>query len=134
MPQEQNSVTLHLEIKDRYGFPVPVVSFTDHENDKRMRDFAYQRGKEVYEAAGAQKVVLTPPYPSTHNLGTCRMGNDPKTSVVNKYGQTHEIKNFFIADGSVFTTGAGCNPTVTIVALAIREGDYIADQMRKREI
>lgn len=134
MPQEQNSVTLHPEIKDRYGFPIPVVSFTDHENDQRMREFAYQRGKEVYQAAGAVKVVFTPPYASTHNLGTCRMGSDPKSSVVNPYGQTHDIKNLFIADGSVFTTGAACNPTLTIVALAIRQADAIADQLKKGEI
>ncbi len=57
-----------------------------------------------------------------------RMGDDPNTSVVNRYGQSHDVKNLFACDGSIFTTGGGENPTLTIVALAMREGDYIAHQ------
>lgn len=134
MPQEQNAVTLSSEIKDEFGLPVPIVSYTDHENDQLMRKFAYERGKEIYEAIGALKIVYTPPMPATHNMGTCRMGNDPKSSVVSSFGQTHDIRNLFVCDGSVFTTSADCNPTLTITALAIRQADYIADQFLKRNI
>ena len=134
MPQADNRVTLHPEEKDAYGLPVPVVHFTDHPNDVAMREHAYRQGSAVYEAAGAKQVFWVPPYPSTHNLGTNRMSETPSEGVVNKWGQTHDIKNLFISDGSQFTTGAAENPTLTIVTLAIRQADHIADQMSKGEI
>src|SRR5215470_19428816 len=98
-----------------------------------MRSHAFRQGTAVYRAAGARDVYETPPYPSTHNLGTNRMSEKPKDGVVNKHGQTHDIKNLFVSDGSQFTTGAACNPTLTIVALAIRQADYIAGAMQKRK-
>jgi choline dehydrogenase-like flavoprotein len=131
MPQEQNRVTLHASEKDQHGLPVPNVAFTDHPNDEAMRAHAYKQGSAVYEAVGAKKIYLTPPYPSTHNLGTNRMSENPKDGVVNKWGQTHDIKNLFISDGSQFTTGAAENPTLTIVTLAIRQADHIAGEMAK---
>jgi len=134
MPQEGNCITLHPTKKDRFGVPIPVVTFNDHPNDKAMREFAWKRCQELWEAAGAWKVYLTPPYPATHNLGTCRMGDNPSTSVVNRWCQAHDVKNLFIADGSVFTTGAAENPTLTISALAIRTAEYIMDQMAKGEL
>lgn len=129
MPQEQNGVTLHGEEKDQYGLPVPNVAFTDHPNDIAMRDHAYGRGAAVYDAVGATRTFPTPPYPSTHNLGTNRMSEKARDGVVNKHGQTHDIANLFVSDGSQFTTGAAENPTLTIVALAIRQADYIAGEM-----
>jgi choline dehydrogenase-like flavoprotein len=134
MPQADNRVTLHPEEKDAYGLPVPVVHFTDHPNDVAMREHAYQQGSAVYDAVGAKQIFRVPPYPSTHNLGTNRMSEQPSEGVVNKWGQTHDIKNLFISDGSQFTTGAAENPTLTIVTLAIRQAGYIADQMSKGEI
>jgi choline dehydrogenase-like flavoprotein len=131
MPQEQNRVTLHAVEKDQYGLPVPNVAFSDHPNDEAMRAHAYKQGSAIYEAVGAKKVYLTPPYPSTHNLGTNRMSENARDGVVNKWGQTHDIKNLFVSDGSVFTTGAAENPTLTIVALAIRQADHIASEMGK---
>ncbi|MCL6466980.1 MAG: GMC family oxidoreductase, partial [Ralstonia sp.] len=74
------------------------------------------------------------PYPSTHNLGTARMSARPQDGVCNKWGQTHDIANLFISDGSQFTTGGSENPTLTIVTLAIRQADYIAKQMSQRSI
>jgi choline dehydrogenase-like flavoprotein len=70
-----------------------------------------------------------PPYPSTHNLGTCRMSAKPADGVVNAFGQAHDIKNLFVSDGSQFTTGGAENPTLTIVTLAIRQADHIAQEM-----
>jgi choline dehydrogenase-like flavoprotein len=131
MPQEQNSVTLHPTEKDQYGLPVPNVAFSDHTNDEAMRAHAYKQGSAVYDAVGAIKTFHTPPYPSTHNLGTNRMSENPQDGVVNKWGQTHDIKNLFISDGSQFTTGASENPTLTIVTLAIRQADHIASEMAK---
>jgi choline dehydrogenase-like flavoprotein len=134
MPQATNRITLHSSAKDRFGLPVPNVHFDDHPNDIRMRDHAYARGIAIYEAAGATRVFPTTPYPSTHNLGTCRMSAKPEDGVVNSFGRTHDIKNLFISDGSQFTTGAAENPTLTIVALALRQADHIADLMARREL
>jgi choline dehydrogenase-like flavoprotein len=129
MPQETNRVTLNHDVKDQHGLPVANVNFSDHANDRAMRAYAYQRGAAMYEAVGATRVFPTPPYPSTHNLGTNRMSEKPRDGVVNRWGQTHDISNLFISDGSQFTTGAAENPTLTIVALAIRQADHIAREM-----
>ena len=134
MPQETNRVSLHATEKDQYGLPVPNVNFDDHANDSAMREHAYKQGSAVYDAVGALKTFHTPPYPSTHNLGTNRMSENARDGVVNKHGQTHDIANLFISDGSQFTTGAAENPTLTIVALAIRQADYIAGEMAKNNI
>jgi choline dehydrogenase-like flavoprotein len=129
MPQESNAITLHPEVKDQYGLPAPNVHFDDHPNDIAMRNHAYQQGAAVYDAVGAVRTFPTPPYPSTHNLGTNRMSAKASEGVVNKNGQAHDIANLFISDGSQFTTGGAENPTLTIVTLAIRQADYIAGQM-----
>ncbi|WGT51184.1 GMC family oxidoreductase [Thioclava nitratireducens] len=134
MPQETNRITLNHSVEDAYGLPVANVNYTDHPNDRAMRDHAYARGKAIYEAVGATRTLPTPPYPSTHNLGTNRMSENPRDGVVNKHGQTHDVPNLFISDGSQFTTGAAENPTLTIVALAIRQADFIAGEMSKGNI
>jgi choline dehydrogenase-like flavoprotein len=134
MPQEKNRVTPHPSEKDQYGLPVPNVQFDDHPNDVAMRSHAYRQGSAVYQAVGAVKTYEVPPYPSTHNLGTNRMSARPSDGVCNKWGQTHDIANLFISDGSQFTTGGAENPTLTIVTLAIRQAEYVADQMSKRAI
>ncbi|MET1411479.1 GMC family oxidoreductase [Roseibium sp. HPY-6] len=129
MPQETNRVTLNHDVKDQWGLPVANVHFSDHPNDIAMRNHAYRQGAAVYDAVGATRTFPTPPYPSTHNLGTNRMSENARDGVVNKWGQTHDIANLFISDGSQFTTGAAENPTLTIVALAIRQADHIAREM-----
>lgn len=134
MPQASNRVSLNTEFKDKYGMPIANVHYDDHANDEAMRTHAFKQGAAIYEAVGATKVLLTPPYPSTHNLGTNRMSEKPEDGVVNRWGQTHEVKNLFISDGSVFTTGGAENPTLTIVALAIRQADHLAGMMSRNEI
>ena len=134
MPQESNAITLHPTEKDQYGMPVPNVHFDDHANDIAMRNHAYQQGSALYDAVGAVRSFPTPPYPSTHNLGTNRMSEKARDGVVNKWGQAHDIANLFISDGSQFTTGAAENPTLTIVALALRQADHIAGRMKRGEL
>jgi len=134
MPRESNRVTLNSKVKDKWGNPVPNVHYDDHPNDLAMREHAFTQGEKVYKAAGAIKTFRTPPYPSTHNLGTSRMSAKPQDGVVNKWGQSHDIANLFISDGSQFTTSAAENPTLTIVTLAIRQAEYIAKQMSERMI
>jgi choline dehydrogenase-like flavoprotein len=134
MPQATNRVTLSPTVKDRFGMPVANVHYDDHANDHAMREHAYERGTALYDAVGAKRTILTPPYPSTHNLGTNRMSAKDSDGVVNRWGQAHEVPNLFISDGSVFTTSAAENPTLTIVALAMRQADHISERMARREI
>jgi choline dehydrogenase-like flavoprotein len=130
MPQATNRVTLNSDVSDQHGLPVPNVHFDDHPNDLAMREYAWDRGRALYEAAGAEDCTLTPPYPTTHNLGTCRMSERPEDGVVDGFGRAHDVPNLFISDGSVFTTGAAANPTLTIVALAIRQAEHIGEEVR----
>ena len=134
MPQENNRITLSANKKDAFGMPVANVHFDDHPNDDAMRHHAYRQGAAIYDAVGALKTFATPPYPSTHNLGTNRMSEKPQDGVVNKWGQSHEVKNLFISDGSQFTSGASENPTLTIVALAVRQANHVAELMAKNDI
>ena len=134
MPQETNRVTLNHDVTDQHGLPVANVNFSDHPNDVAMRNHAYKQGMGMYEALGATRVLPTPPYPSTHNLGTNRMSANARDGVVNGHGQTHDIANLFVSDGSQFTTGAAENPTLTIVALAIRQADFIAGELSRGNI
>ena len=134
MPQETNRITLNQDVKDKYGLPVVNVNFSDHPNDIAMRKHAYKQGTAIYEAVGATRTLPTPPYPSTHNLGTNRMSDNPRDGVVNKWGRTHDVKNLYVSDGSVFTTGASENPTLTIVALAMRQADHLASEMKAGNI
>ncbi len=134
MPRESNRITLHATEKDQFGMPIPNVHFDDHDNDVAMRKHAYKQGSAIYSAVGATKNFETPPYPSTHNLGTNRMSEKSRDGVVNKWGQSHDIANLFISDGSQFTTGGASNPTLTIVTLAIRQAEYITEAMSKQDI
>jgi choline dehydrogenase-like flavoprotein len=126
VPQESNRVTLNPAVTDRWGLPVADVHYDDHPNDLAMRAYAYGRTKELYEAVGATRVHFTPPYPSTHNMGTARMSDRPEDGVVDRWGACHDVPNLFISDGSVFTSSGAPNPTLTIVALAIRQADHIS--------
>jgi choline dehydrogenase-like flavoprotein len=89
---------------------------------------------KMYEAIGAKRVVLGPVPPATHNLCTARMSADPRDGVTNAWGQTHDVKNLFISDGSVLSTPGAANPTLTIVALALRQAEYIGRQMKAGEV
>jgi choline dehydrogenase-like flavoprotein len=95
-----------------------------------MMDHAVARASEILTAAGAVDILSEAPIPwgGWHLMGTARMGTDPERSVVNEWGRSHDVKNLFIVDGSIFVTSAGVNPTSTIQALAL----YVADQMKSR--
>lgn len=131
MPRETNRITLNPDVTDKHDLPVANVHFDDHPNDVAMRAHGIKQGRAVYDAVGAHRTIETPPYPSTHNLGTLRMSERPQDGVVNRFGQAHDVPNLFVSDGSQFTTGAAANPTLTIVALAIRQAEYIATEFAK---
>src|SRR5699024_8937998 len=134
MPRADNRITLHDSHRDQYGMPTPDVHYTSHPNDDAMREHAFKQGEAIYKAAGATRVIRTPPYPATHNMGTCRMSEHARDVVCNRHGQTHDVPNLFISDGSQYTTSAAENPTLTIVSLAIRQADFIAQQMSGGEL
>jgi choline dehydrogenase-like flavoprotein len=78
--------------------------------------------------------TFVPPGESIHELGTCRMGSDPKKSVLNGFNQSHDVRNLFVVDGSSFVTGGAQNPTLTILALSMRASEHLADKLRRREV
>lgn len=135
LPQERNRITLHPTQKDQNGLPVPVIHYEDHANTIAMKEFAVQKGRAIYESLGAKEVFDAPDvFPATHNMGVARMGNDSAKSVCNSWGQSHDIDNLFVSDGSLFPT-VGCeNPTLTIVALVLRQADYIERQIQSRAL
>ena len=134
MAQEENGITLHPTEKDQYGLPIPIVAKTDHSNDAAMRRHGLAQWRKVSEAVGATRVIDMPPYPASHNMGTNRMSANARDGVVNKWGQAHDVNNLFISDGSQFTSSSAANPTLTIVALAVRQAEYIAGAMQRREL
>ena len=118
-------MTLDPVLKDSHGIPAPRIDYAISENTRRMMEHGIARAEEILTAAGATQSLhvahgAQQPGPL---LGTARMGNDPERSVVNAWGRSHDVKNLFIVDGSIWVTSGGVNPTSTIQALAL----YIAD-------
>lgn len=132
LPEEHNEVVLDPAITDSHGIPAPRVRYRLSENSERMLDYGVARAREVLEAAGATSVQVNRTLrPSGwHLLGTARMGDDPRHSVVDRWGRAHDVDNLFIIDGSVFVTCAATNPTTTIQALALRTADHIIANRR----
>ena len=132
LPQRKNKIQLHETERDQYGLSVPHVLFSYHENDKRIIDHSIRCMRQILEAAGGEDVWSADR--TAHLLGTCRMGQDPATSVVNADCRSHDVPNLFICDGSVFPTSTAVNPSLTIEAIATRTADRIADLMRRGEL
>jgi choline dehydrogenase-like flavoprotein len=134
----ENEVGLDSEVVDHWGVPVLRFQYRFGDNEKRMCEDMVQAGKEMFEEAGievvgSEETMLTEGW-SIHELGTARMGSDPKRSVLNAFQQSHDVKNLFVVDGSSHVS-AGCqNPTWTILALAWRSCDYLADQLKRGEL
>jgi choline dehydrogenase-like flavoprotein len=127
LPEEHNSVTLDKEMTDSNGIPAPKINYTLSENSKKMLTHGLNKGKEVMDASGAIKTLAFGPVRNTgwHLMGTTKMGNDSNNSVVNKWGQTHDVSNLFIVDSSIFVTSGGVNPASTLQALSLYITDYI---------
>jgi choline dehydrogenase-like flavoprotein len=137
LPLEANSVSLDPSVKDAWGIPAIRVTYKDHPDDLATAKFLQDRSYEIMEAAGAKKLwreQIEESSDAAHLLGTCRMGDDPKTSVVDKYHRTHDVRNLFLCDGSSFVTSGRGQPTMTIQALAFRAGDYIGQFAKRNEI
>ncbi len=120
---------------DVYGIPIVKIHSALCENDRKIFRDMQEKLRLLLEAAGAENIRVDqePPTPgiSEHETGTCRMGHDPKQSVCNSFGQTHEVKNLFVADGSLFTQATEKSPTLTIIALAMRGADYLVEELHR---
>lgn len=134
---ERNSISLDPKVKDAWGLPAMRVTFENHADDLKNMQWAADRSQEVLEAAGAEKIwqdkVVSMTY-SLHLMGTCRMGDDPRHSVVNRWHRTHEVKNLFLVDGSSLVTCGRQQPTETIQALAFRAAGHIAQAAQAGEL
>ena len=128
LAMDSNNITLDPESKDYWGRPAIRETYTDHPDDVAMAGFLADKAVELHEAAGAEKIWRRPDHLSSggeHLLGTCRMGNDPATSVVDASHRSHDVPNLFICDGSSLVTSGRGQPTMTIMALAFRAADKI---------
>lgn len=136
LPDIRNQVMLDHTHKDHLGLPVPRIINEPRDNDRAMVKAIKQHLHDLLAASGATEVALTEygPGRSLHYMGGCRMGKDPRTSVVNPWCATHDVSNLFIGDGSVFVTGAGVNPTLTIAALATRTSEHMVIAFKRGEL
>ncbi len=135
LARKENQVSIHPTLKDAWDIPCLHIEHRYTDNEFNMAEDAMNMGIEMAKGAGfeilaAHKQVV-PPGESIHELGTCRMGDNPKTSVLNKWNQTHDVKNLFVTDGSSFVSGGAQNPTLTILSLTMRASEFILDQKRK---
>ncbi len=138
LPQAANRITLSQTETDSDGLPAAKLRYIPHENDTRMMCYAIDRLRDLARAVDAFDVVVTDycengvyRTPAWHLLGTCRMGSDPASSVVNKWHQSWEVPNLYVCDGSSFVTGAVVNPTSTVTALALRSARHLASDFRE---
>jgi len=134
----EHHVKLDPKVADAWGIPVLNFNIRYTDNEYNMAKDAVDTVSELFTDSGFEVLhrnpIMNNPGRSMHELGTCRMGDNPKTSVLNKWNQSHDIKNLFVIDGSCFVTGGAQNPTLTIMALAMRASEYLAEQIRKGEL
>jgi choline dehydrogenase-like flavoprotein len=137
LPLENNSFSLDPDLKDAWGLPALRLTYKDHPDDLKLVNWLNVRAQELLDAAGAEKKWSYPAQEqqfAVHLLGTCRMGNDPKTSVINADHRTHDVKNLFLCDGSSLVTSGRGQPTMTIEALAFRAADRITALAKRGEL
>ena len=130
IPNPECRVQIAPNVRDRYGIPVAKLSGTTHPETVKTATFMFERAKEWMEASGAVRVWGSPPglglSAGQHQAGTCRMGDDPRASVTDRWGRIHAHGNLFVIDGSLHVTNGGFNPVLTIMALAFRCAEQIA--------
>ncbi|MEZ5491924.1 MAG: GMC family oxidoreductase [Gammaproteobacteria bacterium] len=138
LPQLTNSVSLDPELTDKWGRPALRCTYSDHPDDLQTMKFFLEKSTELMEATGARNIAGF--YPENgqdggvHLLGTCRMGNDPQTSVVDRFNRSHDVPNLFMVDGSSLVTSSRGQPTMTIMALAFRAADNMIQAARRGDI
>jgi choline dehydrogenase-like flavoprotein len=136
LPDVRNGITLDPDLTDSDGLPAPKVAYRNSENTRRLLEYHVARAKEVAQAAGARETYSPGIIRGTgwHLLGTARMGDDPATSVVDRWGRSHDVPNLYIVDGSTFVTSSGLNPTATVCAVALRAAEHAVEQRRFQKV
>ncbi|WP_121356562.1 GMC oxidoreductase [Flavisolibacter nicotianae] len=138
LPYQENRITLNKDKKDQWGRPLIAVDCAFKENEKAMHADVVETGKEILDASGFKNVSvrgsISFPGNANHEMGIARMGNDPGTSVLNRFNQMHEVPNVFITDGSCMTSGSCVNPSLTYMALIARACDHAVREMKKMNL
>ena len=139
LPYKDNRVRVDGTPLDRYGIPIAKIEYKIGENEHKMAKEMYDTAEEIMHAAKVEMLPyergwLDKAGSAIHEHGTCRMGTDPKRSALNAYNQMHEVKNVYVVDGSSFTTASEKNPTLTILALAMRATEHLAEEMKARRV
>jgi choline dehydrogenase-like flavoprotein len=138
LPYHENKMTLNYEKLDQYGLPTITFDAEFKENEIKMKEDWKNQAAEMLEAAGCKEIEIydsgAPIGKGIHEMGTARMGHDPKTSVLNKYNQVHEVPNVFVTDGACMTSAANQNPSLTYMALTARAANYAVQQLKKMDL
>jgi choline dehydrogenase-like flavoprotein len=135
VPDARNQVTIDPQAVDAWGIPAIRIDMRFSETDRAMMRDGAEQAAEMLEAAGGSNIRITwAPRWASHEVGIARMGADPKTSVLNQFQQTHDVKNLFVVDGASMPSVGYVNPTLTMMALAVRSCDYLLDAVKKRDI
>ena len=135
LAKKENRATLDPVVKDAWDIPVLHIDCEQGDNERAMTQDMMEQAVEMLEASGAEITSTNLSYPppgfAIHEVGTARMGNDPKTSVLNKWCQGHDVKNLFVMDGSCFVSSACQNPTLTMMALTVRACEYLVEEHKR---
>ena len=138
LPRHENHVRIDPNTTDAWGIPALHISQKYGDNEHLMARDSMEVAEEICRKAGFEILTkhsqMVPPGESIHELGTCRMGSDPKKSVLNQWNQSHDVPNLFVVDGSSFVTGGAQNPTLTILALSLRASTELAEKLRRRDL
>ncbi len=138
LPYHSNYAEINKDKVDAWGIPTLTINCKWGDNEKAMSHDIAVQGAEILAASGAREInmfsQMSPPGLGIHEMGTARMGRDPKTSVLNAHNQVHDIPNLFMTDGACMTSAACVNPSLTYMALTARACDYAVSQMKKNEL
>jgi choline dehydrogenase-like flavoprotein len=142
LPYADNRITAHKSRTDKWGVPIPFIDATMRENERKLMEAAAKDAVEIMEKAGIkidkkpdlENLDITPPGQLIHEMGTARMGRDPKTSVLNGWNQAHDVPNLFITDGAFMTSSAVQNPSLTYMAVSARAANHAADLLQEGKL
>jgi choline dehydrogenase-like flavoprotein len=138
LPYSENRMWLDRSSRDKWGLPLVVFDAEIKENERKMREDMAQDAAEMLEAAGLKQVKTHDQGAhlgmAIHEMGTARMGRDPKTSVLNAHNQVHAVKNVFVTDGACMTSASCVNPSLTYMALTARAADFAVEELKKHQL
>jgi choline dehydrogenase-like flavoprotein len=138
IPKETNKVSLDAALKDAWGMPLLKIDIAYDDNDEKMREDYFEQLSEMFTSAGFTNIKTEKtgqsPGLDIHEMGGVRMGNDPKTSLLNKWNQLHSCKNVFVTDGACMTSTSTQNPSLTYMALTARAVDYAMEEIKKNNL